>query len=354
MKFLIINPFGIGDVLFTTPLIRAIKEADPGHTVSYWCNLRVEEIFSHNPEIKKVFALSRGDLKKIFQASFFSGIKAFFGLLKSLKKERFDAVFDFSLDQRYGFICWLLGIKKRIGFNYKNRGLFLTNKIELKGYASRHVVEEYLGLLKFIEIKANNPKLEVFATASDYQRVKFILQQSGITDNDTLIGIVAGAGASWGKTANLKHWQPIKYGQLADKISDSYNVKILLLGDESEKPISEVVYSSMRNKPVDLTGRLSIGELIALIARLKILISNDGGPMHLAVALGVKTISIFGPVDEKVYGPYPGSENNLVIKKELTCRPCYQNFRIQNCAHERACMNLITVDEVFQAVRSKM
>ena len=128
-KILLINPFGIGDVLFTTPLIKVIKENNPKNFLGYWCNERVKPILNNNHYIDKIFALSRGDLKKIFKKSKFKGIKATLNLFFAIKKEDFDIAVDFSLDHRYGLFSKLAGIKKRVGFDYKNRGRFLTEKI---------------------------------------------------------------------------------------------------------------------------------------------------------------------------------------------------------------------------------
>lgn len=354
MKILIINPFGIGDVLFTTPLINNIKRAIPECSISYWCNKRVSEIFKPGPKIDKIFALSRGDLKKIFQCSMFQGFKEFFSLLKGLRKERFEVVFDFSLDHRYGIITKLIGIKKRIGLNYKNRGRFLTDKINIDGYTGKHVIEYYLDLLKFIGIKPQDKDMEIFVSEENNAKYRNMFKRFGISDKDLIVGIAAGAGASWGRNASLKHWPPIKYAQLAGKIIEVFKAKIILLGDNTEKPISEIIAASMKNKPIDFTGKTNLPELAAVINNLNLLITNDGGPLHIAVCRGVKTISIFGPVDELVYGPYPLSEKHIVIKKDISCRPCYKKFKMDICDKDRGCINSITVEEVYQAVMSKL
>lgn len=349
-KFLIINPFGIGDVLFTTALIRAIKESQPDSVIGYWCNERVKDILINNPRVDRVFALSRGDLKKIYQRSKLEGIRRFLGLLRQIRKERFDATVDFSLDHRYGLISKLLGIKKRAGFNYKNRGRFLTDKIDIDSYKNKHVVEYYLDLLQFFDIRPKTNNLEIFVPEYNRIKAKNIFIRAGIKDEDRIIGIAAGAGASWGQDASYKHWPAIKYARLADKIIDNFAAKIIILGDISERPIADIITAAMKNKTIDLTGKISLMELCAIIKGLQLLITNDGGPLHIAAAAGVKTVSIFGPVDDLVYGPYPASGKHIVIKRALSCRPCYQNFRMPICENNKECINSIDVDEVFEAV----
>lgn len=350
-KFLIINPFGIGDVLFTTPVLVAIRNSHPDAFIGYWCNERVAELLKNNPDINKVFALSRGDLKRIYKESRIEGIRKFLRLLRDIKKEKFDISLDFSLEHRYSLISKLLGIKKRVGFDYKKRGRFLTDKVEVVGYDSKHVVEYYLDLLKPLDIKVESRELAL--KLSDAVRVKAEnkLARSGVKKEDLLVGIAAGAGASWGKDASIKRWPAIKFAQLADNICKGFGAKILILGDDSEAPIADIIVNTMTCKPVDFVGKTSLEELAAVIGNLKILITNDGGPLHIAVAQKVKTVSIFGPVDDLVYGPYPASKDHIVIKKDVPCRPCYRDFKMPLCDRERECVNDIGVDEVFEAAK---
>ena len=102
---------------------------------------------------------------------------------------------------------------------------------------------------------------------------------------------------------------------------------------------------------LDLTGKLNLKELAAVINESKLLICNDGGPLHMAAALGVKTVSVFGPVDEAVYGPYPPDAKHVVVKKDLPCRPCYKDFRFTGCVNNRRCLEGITVDEVYGQIK---
>lgn len=350
-KILIINPFGIGDILFTTPLVRAIKDAWPESFLGYWCNERTKDIFKHDPNISKVFGLSRGDLKKIFERSILEGIKESLKLFEGIKREKFDTAIDFSLDHRYGLVAKLAGIRKRIGLNYKKRGGFLTSKIDIDGYEVRHIVEYYLGLLKFLDLKPKNNNLYLSVSEEMILKARSVFERCGIQENDVLLGIAPGAGASWGAHASIKHWSAIKYAKLADRIIEEFSAKVLILGDESERPIAEIVSHAMRNKAIDLVGKTSLCDLVAIISGLKLLVTNDGGPLHIGVATGIKTVSIFGPVDERVYGPYPPSDRHIVLKSNIACRPCYQKFRMPVCGRDRECINMIGVDEVFAAVR---
>ncbi len=348
-KVLIINPFGIGDLLFTTPLIKAIKEKYPDSFIGYWCNLRVKPLVLSGFGVNKIFALSRGDIKKLYQDSFLSGFLNSLKLAFSLRKERFDICFDFSLDYRYSLFSKLIGIKRRVGFNYKGRGRFLTESIDLDGYQDKHVVEYYLDLLRWFKLEPKDKFLALSVPMASEIKAKNILSLACLEEDDLIIGIAPGAGGSWGKDAGYKHWPAIKFAQVADRLASEFRAKIVLIGDDSENSIADVIVNAMRNKAINLVGKVGLDLLPAVIKNFDLFITNDGGPMHIAVALGVKTVSIFGPVSEVVYGPYPGDKNHLVLKWDLECRPCYNNFRLPICVKDKECLKAITVDSVFLA-----
>ncbi|MDD5560547.1 MAG: glycosyltransferase family 9 protein [Candidatus Omnitrophica bacterium] len=348
-KFLIINPFGIGDVLFTTPVIKAIKGRYADSFIGYWSNLRVKPILESNPQINMVFALSRGDLKKIYQESFFKGVWSAIKLAREIKKEHFDICLDFSLDHRYSLFAKIIGIGRRIGFNYKGRGRFLTNRMDIDGYHDKHVVEYYLELLKFLDIPACERDLFLAVPSNREVKARNMLAASGIEENDLVIGVAPGAGGSWGKDALCKHWPALKFAQAGDRLVDELKAKVLILGDESEQGIAEVIVHAMRNKPVNFTGKTGLEILPGIIKQCDLVITNDGGPMHMAVALGVKTISVFGPVSEKVYGPFPAGSEHVVLKQDMDCRPCYNNFRLAVCERDRECLRQVSVEAVFDA-----
>lgn len=351
-KILLINPFGIGDVLFTTPIIHTLKDTFPQIKIGYLCNRRTAPILENNPYIDSIFVYERDEFETIKKKSFFAWFKQIIAFLNQIKNEHFDLGFDFSLNTQYGFFSWYAGIKERIGYDFKKRGRFLTKKIKLSGYSHKHIVEYYAGLLKFLGLELKYKNLELYLKEEDKIRIEEVLAKASIGNSDLLVGIIPGAGASWGKDSHLKHWPPENFSKLADKIIENYQAKIIIMGDFFEQEMAKKVIKNMYYGAIDLSGKTSIGEFAALLSKMKLIITNDGGPLHMSVALGIKSISIFGPVNEMVYGPYPSSQNHIVIKKDIPCRPCYKKFRMPECLRNRECINYISVEEVFNEVKS--
>jgi ADP-heptose:LPS heptosyltransferase len=147
----------------------------------------------------------------------------------------------------------------------------------------------------------------------------------------------------------LKHWSPLKFAQLADRLTENFLAKVVILGAKAEMPLADIIVAAAKNKIINLVGKTNPEELAAIMSLMGLIITNDGGPLHMAVALGVKTVSVFGPVDDLVYGPYPPSGKHIVVKRDIDCRPCYKNFRFNGCSHNRNCIDEISTEEVFQA-----
>ncbi len=345
-KILIINIFGIGDVLFTMPLISSLKARFPDISIGYLCNRRTEGMLRVHPKVDTVFVYERDEFQAIYQKSKVGYLKKLQGLAREIRGERFDAVIDVSLSGLMGFLTWVSGIKRRVGFDYKGRGWLLTERVVLKGYEEKHVVDHYLGLLEKIGVPASGKTLEFPLQEQDLAWADKFLKDNGIASPGPVIGLVPGGGSSWGKDAVYKRWPAENYAKLADKLIEKYTARIILMGSQNESDVCERVASLMGKRPVSACGKTSINQFAALAKRCAFVITNDGGPLHVAVASGVKTVSIFGPVDERVYGPYP-PQGHIVVTKEIPCRPCYRRFRRADCAHV-SCLNQLRVEDVLK------
>ncbi len=348
MKILFVNPFGIGDVLFTTPLIRPL--AEKGHRIYYWCNERVADILRCNGSVEGVFSLSRGDIKRFFRVSPLKALKRFFGVAAAIRTKAFDLAFDFSLDYRYSLILRLLGVRKIAGFDYKGRGFLLSHKIAVSGFDNEHMVEHYAKLLQFVDstIKTDG-RMELVVTQQQELWANELLRHHGVGTGNVLIGVAPGGGASWGKDAFRKQWPKEYFACLSDILAETGQYKIIIFGSRDDIEVCDYIAETVKKKVINICGRTTLPQLAALLKQCMLLIANDGGLLHMASALGVGTVSIFGPVDEKVYGPYPPSGKHVTVTADVECRPCYKNFRYNPC-DERRCLKLVTPAHVLKKV----
>ncbi|MFH1877536.1 MAG: glycosyltransferase family 9 protein [Candidatus Omnitrophota bacterium] len=347
-KILIANIFGIGDVLFTTPLITDLKREPGDISVDYLCNSRARPVVECNPDIDGILVYEKDEFAALWKKSPFSCVRAFYSFFSSIRKKRYDTVFDFTLSREFGLLFALAGIKQRVGLDYKRRGVFLTRKIPLTGFDNKHVVEYYRDLLKFVNINSPTGKLRLVPDEEEILWARGYLEEKALRKGK-LAAVVPGGGASWGNQSFRKRWGKEGFIRAAD-ILMANGVNVAILGDRSENCICVEVSGGMKTMPQITENNLTLKRYIALLSLCDLVLCNDGGPLHIAAALGVKTVSIFGPVDEKVYGPYPPSSGHRVIKAvDIHCGPCYNRFKLPECAYDHKCLRDISPEIVAEA-----
>jgi len=344
-RVLIVNTFGIGDVLFTTPLIHALNQHNPDIFIGYVANRRTAGVLSNHPLLDRVYVYERDEFKEVSQASRWKYFKKIKDFIAEIKANRYEMVLDLSLNRNFGFLSALAGIHERVGLDFKNRGTFLTKKVPIKGYEGKHVVEYYLDLLRQIGIQPQAPKMEIPLTVPDLDFARDLFEQRQLSVG-TVVALVPGGGASWGKDAAFKRWPLPRFAKLADKLVANFKAKVILLGNKQEEELCRTL-QNLVPEAINLCGKTSIAQSAAVFGRCDAVIANDGGPLHMAVAAGARTVSIFGPVDPQVYGPYP-PDGHRVVTANVACRPCYRRFRRAQCDHV-SCLSLIGVEDVYKA-----
>ncbi|MEW5894590.1 MAG: glycosyltransferase family 9 protein [Candidatus Omnitrophota bacterium] len=345
-KILIVNTFGIGDVLFTTPLIQNIKEQSPDVILGYIANARTAPILKHHPLINHVYIYERDEFYEVYRRSRRAFLKKSFDFIRDIKACGYDLVIDLSLNMSTGLLMKLAGVAKRVGFDYKGRGRFLTDKIPLKGYEGKHIIEFYGEILQWLGLRPGQMAMKFPMDSADVQHVSEILESHA--SKAPVVTIVPGGGASWGRDASRKRWIPQNFAQVADRLAGSCGATVVLSGGHEDRKLGEIISGLMKNPVIDLTGVLTLGQSAALFSKSRVVVTNDGGPLHMSVAAGTPTVSIFGPVDERVYGPYP-SAGHKVVCSNIACRPCYRRFRVAQCDHI-SCLKKLDTDQVFRAV----
>jgi len=315
----------LGDSILTTPVFKALKESFPSSYVGVMTVERVADIFLANSYIDEVIIF---DEKKTHR-SFLSKMK----FISFLKKKRFDTVFLIHRSFTRALICFLAGIKNRIGFRrFKN--IFVVNRQISPSSKTMHRQDQYFYLFEKygIEIKDRNPMVSV----SDNSRNNIFPKIKDLKDNYSyIVGI--NPSANW----KLKRWPEENFSFLSDRLVKELNCAVVLIGAKKEKQIVDAVIRHMSQTVYDFCGMTNLSELEVLIENFDVFISNDSGPAHLAAALGMNTLVLFGPTSSDITSPRGSAVK--VISKDTDCRiPCY-NLQCK----DNKCMRAIDVDEVF-------
>jgi lipopolysaccharide heptosyltransferase II len=325
-RILILGYRHLGDTIFITPAISLIRKKFPESFIAVICGNSSKDLLLKNPNINEIIVLPNN--------SFLEKLK----IRKKLKKYNFDTVFLFQHTFLNAIFIWSLGIKNRIGLDWKGCGIFLNYKIKYD--ISWHEIERYLKIANLVgrEIKIENIKPEIFLGEKEEEYAKNFLFLHNIENSDFLIGVNPGSSEKW----KIKRWGIDKYAQLINKLVEDYKAKILVFTGPSEENILKELEEITKVKfiPVKENNLLN---LAAIIKKCNLFITNDTGPLHIAVSVGTPVIDIVGPSNPKKTGPY--TKNCIIIKKDLSCSPCK---KLQ--CEDLSCLKLITVEDVLEKV----
>ncbi len=324
-RVLIVHPYGIGDLIFTTPILRALRLL-PGITcVDLMLGSRTKEMIETNPHVDDIFVLDR-DLWKT--RTKLENLKVMFKLGKLLKRKRYDLLIDFSMRREYAFWSkFVLGIPRRVGFDYKKRATFHNFRYPLAdGFNDRHVSSFYSELAETVGVPVESRFLEFYVDEKAKVLAEAFFEKSIKAEKKTVVILAPGGGESWGADAALKRWPVDSFKSFSEKLFQKIrNVKFVIIGSPKERVLAEELQQKLGEKSLNIAGDFSVMETAAIIKKSNLFVGNDGGLMHIAHALRVPTISVFGPTDPKVYGPYPANDGAIVVSAES--KPSYERFR---------------------------
>ncbi|MEW6171017.1 MAG: glycosyltransferase family 9 protein [Candidatus Omnitrophota bacterium] len=293
----------MGDVLQVLPSIHALKETFPYSEITTMINHGVSDLIRGNPEIKDIF---------IYDSINYKGIYGNLKLIFSLRKQHFDMVIIFNPQKKFHIISFLAGIKKRIGYDRK-LGFLLTHKIkDLKYLGLKHEIEYNLDLVRLIGADTKDKSIILYPDESCKERIENLFKEFNLKKDDTIIAL-----HPW--TSNPeKKWPLENFKTLIDKILEENLGKIVIIGGKEEKQESQDFCLNFGQKIINFTDKLTLKELVYFFKYVKVLVTNDSGPMHIASGVSVSTVALFRLKPEGV-GPKrwgPQGEKHIVLAKE--------------------------------------
>lgn len=347
-KVLIVQPYGIGDLLFVTPVLRALKKTAGAEKTVLLLGSRTEAVVSSNPYVDEIYSIDKDVWHRQGKWKAFTDLA---GLTRKMRREKFDLMLDYSLRGEYAFLAkFFWGIPLRAGFDYKRRGFFHNCKLPIPGgFSGRHVADFFCDLAEKAGIPVPDRRMEFFPSGEDEKKAGTLLASKKI---GRFLVLSVGGGESWGQDAHFKRWPPHFFADLASRLIERYRLEgAVVVGSKGERELASEFCAKFKGLCLNLCGEIPLGVSAALIRRAALFLGNDGGLMHLAHALETPVIALFGPVDPVVYGPFPLSEKAVVlVKKDLECRPCYKNFRYNGSCEHRNCLQNFTPAEAISGL----
>ncbi|MGV1098634.1 lipopolysaccharide heptosyltransferase II [Thiovibrio sp. JS02] len=328
-KLLIRSTNWIGDAIMTTPAVRTIRENFPDAEITILAYPWVADIFTASPHVDKVMLYDRKGRHR--------GITGMWRLSRELAAQRFDMAILLQNAFSAALIALLAGIPVRAGFRRDGRGLLLTHGVAIrKILRERHQVYYYQGLLQDLGLVCGPHDLFLALPEAAMAWARNLLADKA---GGPVVGL--NPGAAYGPA---KRWPADRYAGLAGRLAAELDATLLVFGTAADAEAAAVIAAAAPGRVVDLAGKTSLAQAMALIGLCDGFVTNDSGLMHVAAALKTPLVAIFGSTDSVATGPF--SERVRVVRKNLPCSPCMATHCRKN---DFACMLAIEVDEVFRA-----
>lgn len=336
-KILVFDPGGLGDMMLLLPFLRNLRACYPGSCVTLLANTGEGALLLGCGMVDESIELripwrqhhSRRNERNRILLSWPRFIRS----MLRLRKEGFDIAFaaGWGGDLRGNLVIWLAGAKRRVGYGYGG-GSFLLTDVAEPDLAHPHVADRTLHLLHPMDA-SRGTDVEAFHVTSDDDRFAAeLLALHGVTKDDFTIGIHPGARCA------VREWGDERFAEVAKATVWKFGAKILWFNDPARpRPAPPGVDA--------IPLALSFKRFVAVLSRCQLFLCNDSGPMHVAAALKVPVVAVFGPQRPEWFGPY-GAGHRVVIRRDVWCRPCADKCRFE----EPYCLRLISVDEVTQVV----
>lgn len=331
-RILVVNVNWVGDVIFSSPIFKALKEAHPKAQISCLAVPRVREVLESIPYIDEIIIYDedgrhRNPLAKLM-------------LIFQLRRKRFDIAFLLHRSLTRALLVYLAGIPQRVGYDEKNLGKLLTHKVENLD-EPLHRSDRYLHVIESYGIPINDRHCRLSVSENAKLDIREILKSKDINENDFLV--VINPGGNWG----LKRWPAKNFSRLMRGFLVDMGAKVVISGAQKDFSLAEEMNGFAFHNAVSLAGQTDLKQLLALMERADLVVSADSGPLHMANSVGSDVIGLFGPTRPEITGPR-GCGQVFTLQHNVGCNQesCYY----LKCP-DNICMKSITVDDVSEIIK---
>ncbi len=342
-KILVAEGGGIGDLIRVFPAIECLQDNFPGASLSVLASPEAKEVLSLFSKKDIISEVLDYDLKGMHR-----GFLRKFRLVSAVRKRHFDLIYapDRGEGMREEILMnFLTGVPHRIGFQKGRAGSLNTIKTELNEKTS--IGKQNLDILRNAGLRVTNEEINLSIPEKDILGAKLLMQQH--THEIACPFIIIHPGASW--NAGYRCWPLENYISLIQRLAKELRQKIIIIGNKGDRETGERILKEVESPGViSVMGRTTLAQMAALIKLSSLFVGNDSGPLHIALALKTPSVAIFGSTSpEQVIGQ---QERCVVVRKNLPCAPCYvHQYDYRPDCKDFRCLNEISVDEVFHAVK---
>jgi heptosyltransferase-2 len=337
-------PNWIGDAVMCLPALMDLREGFPQADITVLARSTIADLLREQCGIKDVMVHEH---RTVHQGPF-----GLLRLSRVIRKRAFDMAVLFQNAFEAALLTWLSSIPARIGYATDGRGWLLSHAVPLPPKQTLHQTRYYQQLVQAITqvpSQERNPKLVV--STNDQFVSQQLFTEMGSSSNTLFVGI--NPGSVYG---SAKRWRSERFAEVGDRLVEQIHgkypefssVRCVLIGGKGEEALGMEIAKQMHTKPIVLSGQTTIQELMSLLTNCAVVVTNDTGPMHLAQALGVPVVAVFGSTDPESTGPV--GDEFCLIREQVRCSPCL----LRSCPIDHRCMTNISTDQVVRTVMDRM
>jgi len=313
------------------PALIALRQGFPDAHIVLLAKPRVAELFQHHPAIDEIMLYR--------QPGTHAGMGGKWRLARLIRSRRFDLAVLFQNAFEAALLAAVAGIPRRYGYPTDARGFLLTHRVaQTPALCESHQVDYYLQLLRPMGIPITPQGPILYTSAEEDRDAADRIESLGIASGQPIIGL--NPGSTYG---TAKRWLPERYAEVVDRLAAEYRAHVLIFGGRGEEALGSAIAAMLTGPHTVLSGRTTVRQLMALLRQCRLLLTNDAGPMHIANALGVRVVAVFGPTNPRTTGPF-GSSHELV-RHPVDCSPCL----LRECPIDHRCMRGIQSEQVYAA-----
>jgi lipopolysaccharide heptosyltransferase II len=343
-RILVIKPDHLGDVLLLTPALRLLRQQLPMAHITLLIGPWSQAAVAHNPDVDAVLICPFPGFTRTTKASLLQPYWVVARTALLLRAGHFDTAIIARDDHWWGaLLAALAGIPCRIGHAVPETVPLLTTALPHR--FTDHVTQQNIALVEALTGRPadERPLLRAPIGKEDCAWATTWLAEHGIASNQKLVALHPGTGG------RAKLWQPQCWAEVATALHER-GLEVVLTGDSGDRALVEAIVCHMARPPLTLIGATTIGQLAALYRRCVLVLGVDSGPLHLAVAAGTPTISLFGPSDHRRFRPWGDPQRQVVLRSGLWCSPCGVLDACPRGTAPSECMTRITVPQVLAAI----
>lgn len=339
MKILVRATNWVGDAVMSVPALGTIRARWPDAQISILARPWVADLYRNQGFADRLIVFDHADRHR--------GLLGVERLARELRREQFDVALLLQNAFEAAWIARRAGIRERIGYARDARSILLTCAIPLpeRGEVPPHETYYYLELLRRAGWCDKLPRVEHIrftVPEAARQQAEEILLRAGARRG--ALRVAFGPGAAYG---SAKCWPPHRFAALATRLIADFDADVLLFGAASERDVVARIVAAVGGprRPVDLAGQTRIGDLPALLACCGLFVGNDSGAMHVAAAVDLPVVAIFGPTDPQ--GTSPVTPRVIIVQQRVSCSPCF----LRHCPVDHRCLERVEVESVYAAAR---